>query len=101
MAGKNTAVFGIYKSAMAAERAVDRIIAAGFSNNDISVLLPDTQSSKEFAHEKNTKAPEGTTTGRNRWRRGRRSARPSGWYRCAGDTWRRAVHCSRPHHGRS
>jgi len=63
MAGKNTAVFGIYKSPMAAERAVDQILAAGFSNNDISVLLPDNQSSKEFAHEKNTKAPEGTTTG--------------------------------------
>src|SRR3979409_1902175 len=63
MAGNNTAVFGIYKNPMAAERAVDRILAAGFSNNDISVLLPDTQSSKEFAHEKNTKAPEGTTTG--------------------------------------
>jgi hypothetical protein len=64
MAGKNTAVFGIYKSSAQAERAVDRIVAAaGFSNNDISVLLPDTQSSKEFAHEKNTKAPEGTATG--------------------------------------
>src|ERR1700683_3559945 len=63
MAGKNTAVFGIYKSSGQAERAVDRILAAGFSNNDISVLLPDTQSSKDFAHEKNTKAPEGTTAG--------------------------------------
>jgi hypothetical protein len=63
MAGDNTAVFGIYKTPMAAERAVDRLIAAGFSNNDISVLLPDSQSSKEFAHEKNTKTPEGTTTG--------------------------------------
>jgi hypothetical protein len=63
MAGKNTAVFGIYKNSMAAERAVDRILAAGFSNNDISVLLPDSQSSKEFAHEKNTKMPEGTATG--------------------------------------
>jgi hypothetical protein len=63
MAGKNTAVFGIYKSIEQAERAVDRIIEAGFSNNDISVLLPDIRSSKEFAHEKNTKAPEGTTTG--------------------------------------
>ena len=63
MAGKNTAVFGIYKSSAQAESAVDRVIAAGFSNNDISVLLPDTHSSKEFAHEKNTKAPEGTTTG--------------------------------------
>jgi len=63
MAGKNTAVFGIYKSSGQAERAVDQIAAAGFSHNDISVLLPDNQSSKEFAHEKNTKAPEGATAG--------------------------------------
>jgi len=63
MAGKNTAVFGIYQNSAQAERAVDRVLAAGFSNNDISVLLPDSKSSKEFAHEKNTKAPEGTTTG--------------------------------------
>src|SRR5450432_1585330 len=63
MAGKNTAVFGIYRSSAQAERAVDRIVSAGFSNNDISVLLPDAHSSKEFAHEKSTKAPEGTTTG--------------------------------------
>jgi hypothetical protein len=63
MAGKNTAVFGIYKSSTEAERAVDQIAAAGFSHNDISVLLPDSQSSKEFAHEKNTKAPEGAAAG--------------------------------------
>src|SRR6202161_4031668 len=63
MAGKNTAVFGIYKTVGLAERAVDRLTGAGFSQNDISVLLPDNQSTKEFAHEKNTKAPEGTTTG--------------------------------------
>src|SRR6202021_1703259 len=46
-----------------AELTVDRLIGAGFRNDDISVLLPDTKSSKDFAHEKNTKAPEGTTTG--------------------------------------
>ena len=63
MAGKNTAVFGIYKTVGLAERAVDRLTGAGFSQNDISVLLPDNQSTKEFAHEKNTKAPEGTATG--------------------------------------
>src|SRR6202167_211247 len=63
MAGKNTAVFGIYKTVPLAESAVDRIIAAGFTSNDISVLLPDNQSTKDFAHEKNTKAPEGTTAG--------------------------------------
>jgi hypothetical protein len=39
------------------------LLAAGFTNDDISVLLQDSKSSKDFAHEKNTKAPEGTTTG--------------------------------------
>jgi tetrahydromethanopterin S-methyltransferase subunit C len=63
MAGKNTAVFGIYPSTVAAETAVDRIVAAGFSNSDVSVLLADANSTKEFAHEKSTKAPEGAATG--------------------------------------
>src|SRR2546421_545896 len=63
MASKNTAVFGIYKTRSEAEKAVDDLIAAGFPSADVSVLLPDVQSSNELAHEKNTKAPEGTTTG--------------------------------------
>jgi len=60
---KKTAVFGIYPATSQAENAVDRLIAAGFMSDDISVLLPDNTSSREFAHEKNTKAPEGTATG--------------------------------------
>ena len=63
MENKKTAVFGIYPSAMAAERAVDSLVNAGFSNNAISVLLPDAQGTKDFAHEKHTKSPEGTATG--------------------------------------
>jgi hypothetical protein len=63
MASKNTAVFGIYSSGEQAERAVDTLIAAGFPSVDISVLLPDTRSTREFAHEKDTKAPEGATAG--------------------------------------
>src|SRR5260370_3078122 len=63
MAGKKTAVFGIYHTAKQAERSVDDLLVAGFSNDDISVLFPDNQGSKDFAHEKNTKAPEGTTAG--------------------------------------
>jgi hypothetical protein len=63
MAGKKTAVFGIYRDATQAEQTVDRLLATGFRNDAISVLLPDAKSSKDFAHEKNTKAPEGTTTG--------------------------------------
>ena len=63
MAGKNTAVFGIYKSVAQAERAVDTLTTVGFANNDISVLLTDAQTSRDFAHQKNTKAPEGAATG--------------------------------------
>jgi hypothetical protein len=70
MAGKNTATFGIYPTSTAAENAVDRLIAAGFSNQDISVLMADKQGAKEFATEKNTKVPEGVTAGAgNRSRR--------------------------------
>jgi hypothetical protein len=63
MAGKNIAVFGIFPSRTRAEQAVDELIAAGFRSTDISVLAPDQHSTKELATEKNTKAPEGTTTG--------------------------------------
>ncbi len=63
MAGKNTATFGIYASREMAEGAVDRLINAGFRREDISVLLQDNVGTKDFAHEKHTKAPEGATTG--------------------------------------
>jgi hypothetical protein len=63
MAGKNTAVFGIYPNRAAVEEAVDHLRSAGFRNTDISVLFPENQGTKDFAHEMNTKAPEGTTTG--------------------------------------
>jgi hypothetical protein len=63
MAGKKTAVFGIYSGVAQAERAVDALIAANFSNSDVSVLMPDDQTTRDFAHEKHTKAPEGTATG--------------------------------------
>src|ERR1700749_1221287 len=60
---KNTAVFGIYNDPAQAERAVDELGTAGFRTEDISVLLPENVGTKDFAHEKNTKAPEGTATG--------------------------------------
>jgi hypothetical protein len=63
MAGKNTAVYGIYSNVAQAEQAADRLIASGFTNQDISVLMADKDASRQFAHEKNTKAPEGATTG--------------------------------------
>jgi len=63
MAGKNTAVFGIYRDRTSAENAVDVLRQEDFRNTDISVLFPENQGTKDFAHEKNTKAPEGAATG--------------------------------------
>ncbi|MBV9572542.1 MAG: DUF3341 domain-containing protein [Acidobacteriales bacterium] len=63
MAGKNTAVFGIYPDRASVEYAVDALRKDGFRNTDISVLFPHNQGTKDFAVEKNTKAPEGTATG--------------------------------------
>jgi hypothetical protein len=63
MAGKNTAAFGIYSDRMHVERAVDALRAAGYRNTDISVLFPENSGTKDFAHEKHTKAPEGAVTG--------------------------------------
>jgi len=63
MAGKNTSVFGIYPSYTSVESGVDALKAASFRNEDISVLFPENVGSKDFAHEKGTKAPEGTAVG--------------------------------------
>ena len=63
MNDKKTAVFGIYPTLDQAERGVDALVHDRFSNNDISVLAPDRQGTKDFAHEKHTKAPEGATAG--------------------------------------
>jgi hypothetical protein len=60
---KNTAVFGLYATPDIAEQAVNHLLAAGYNNSDISVLFPDNESTRAFAHEKHTKAPEGTATG--------------------------------------
>jgi hypothetical protein len=63
MAGKNTAAFGIYPNRSALENGVDALREAGFRSEDISVLFPENQGTKDFAAEKHTKAPEGATTG--------------------------------------
>jgi len=63
MAGNNTAVFGIYRNRADVENAVDTLRREEFRNTDISVLFPENEGTKDFAHEKNTKAPEGTATG--------------------------------------
>jgi hypothetical protein len=63
MAGKNTAVFGIYPTRAAIEYALGVFKDAGFRNTDVSVLLPENLGTKELATQKSTKAPEGAATG--------------------------------------
>src|SRR3569833_926226 len=63
MATKSKSVFGIYANAAQAERAVNALIEDGFPSQDVSVLMPDQRSTREFAHHKDTKAPEGATAG--------------------------------------
>jgi hypothetical protein len=57
------AIFCILPTEVAAIRVVDDLKAAGFSNNDISVLMPDKSGTRDFAHEQGTKAPEGALAG--------------------------------------
>jgi hypothetical protein len=57
------AVFCIVQNYAQALRVVGDLKAAGFSNNDISVLMPDKSGTRDFAHEQGTKAPEGAVAG--------------------------------------
>jgi hypothetical protein len=101
MAGKNTAVFGIYPNRTSAENAVDALKAANFRNTDISVLLPEGAGTKDFAHEKSTKAPEGATTCAGT---GAVLGGGLGWltrYRCPRDSRTGAIHRRRAYYGGS
>src|SRR6266850_5159110 len=61
MSGKS--VFCLARDERQACAIVEELQSAGFSNNDISVLLPDRAGTRDFAHEKGTKAPEGAVAG--------------------------------------
>ncbi len=59
-----TAIFCIAKTPDQAERIVNMLrTTGGVREQDISVLFPDRDGSRDFAHEHNTKAPEGAVTG--------------------------------------
>jgi hypothetical protein len=60
---KNKTVIGIVDTETQADRVVSSLQSSGFSGNDISVLLPDRSGTRDFAHEHNTKAPEGAVAG--------------------------------------
>jgi hypothetical protein len=59
----NQAVYGIANTQQQANAIVERLQTTGFLDDDISVLFPDKEGTRDFAHEKNTKAPEGATAG--------------------------------------
>lgn len=59
----NTSVYGMARTPEQAEVILLELKQAGFTNNNISALLPDRRGTKDFAHEHNTKAPEGATAG--------------------------------------
>ena len=58
-----TSVYCLATSESQASTIVDRLRAAHFSSDAISVLFPDKGTTRDFAHEKHTKAPEGATVG--------------------------------------
>jgi hypothetical protein len=63
MAGKHTAVFGIFRDTVSVGGALQALRSAGFHNADVSVLIPENAGTRDFVHHKDTKAPEGATTG--------------------------------------
>ncbi len=63
MENKKIAVYGLYANRAQVEEAVDALRLAEFRNTDISVLFPEGDDTRSFAHEKGSKAPEGAATG--------------------------------------
>ncbi len=60
---KNTSVIGIYEDRTTISDALEVLHKAGYRAADISVLTSDNHGSKDFAHEKHTKAPAGAGVG--------------------------------------
>src|SRR6478735_9425492 len=60
---KNKVVIGTVDAQVQAENIVSRLTQAGFSSSDISAIFPDKHGTRDFAHEHNTKAPEGAVAG--------------------------------------
>lgn len=59
----STSVYALAKDDVQANAIVTALQREGFRGDDISVLFPDRTSTRDFAHEKSTKAPEGAAAG--------------------------------------
>jgi hypothetical protein len=60
---KKIAVFGLFHSREQLTFAINELTAEGFPSADISALLPSIEATRDLAHEKHTKAPEGAAVG--------------------------------------
>ncbi len=56
-------VVGIVHTRIEAENLIDALKLNGFLDSNLSVLLPDKEGTKDFAHDNSTKAPEGAVAG--------------------------------------
>lgn len=63
MTVKNIAAFGIFPDQETVNEAIETLRTAGFRQTDVSVLFPENLGSKDFAHERHSKAPEGAVAG--------------------------------------
>jgi hypothetical protein len=56
--------YGVYPDRVSFESALEALRAANFRNSDISAIIPDRdRTTKDLAHEINSKAPEGIAAG--------------------------------------
>jgi hypothetical protein len=60
---KNRSVLGIYPDRTTVSDAISVLQKAGYRPADIALLSAENQGSKDFAHEKGSKAPEGAAAG--------------------------------------
>ena len=60
---RNTSVIGIYQDRTTVSDAIGVLHKAGYRATDISVLSSENQGSKDFAHEKHSKAAQGAASG--------------------------------------
>lgn len=60
---KNKVVIGIVDTENQAQSLLQRLQNNGFAAGDVSAIFPDKRGTKDFAHEHNTKAPEGAVAG--------------------------------------
>ena len=60
---RQTSVMGIYPDRTTVSDAIKVLHKTGYRTTDVSVLASDNQGSKDFAHEKHTRARQGAAIG--------------------------------------